>query len=256
MRKFPEGHMTRRRFGAAALSALALAGLSGTALAEERPGFFTRLWNWLFGKGEQPVEEKKKPGYYPRRLLEKNTLLPDMALGKADAPITIYEYASATCPHCADFHTNEWPLIRKEYVDTGKVRFVFREFPLDQVALAAFMLARCASGNDTKKYHALLDTIFKTQRDWAKNPREGLLKIMRMAGMDEQRFDACQKDRKLAQAIINSARNASRDFEVASTPTFFINGRKVEGRRTIEEFRKIIDAELKRAQAKAEDKAQ
>jgi protein-disulfide isomerase len=171
-----------------------------------------------------------------------------MAMGKTDAPITIYEYASATCPHCANFHINEWPLIRKEYVETGKARFVFREFPLDQVALAAFMLARCASNNEPEKYHALLDTIFKTQREWAKNPREGLMKIMRMAGMDEKRFDACLKDEKLARAIMNGARNASRDFKVASTPTFFINGRKVEGRRSIEEFRKIIDEELKRAQ--------
>ena len=247
MNKMHESGMTRRRFGALALSGVVLAVLSGTALAEEeKPGLFTRLWNWLFGKrDEQPVV---KPGYFPRRLLEKNTFLPDVALGKADAPVTIYEYASATCSHCADFHTNEWPVIKKEYVDTGKVRFVFREFPLDQVALAAFMLTRCAASNNPEKYDALMSTIFKSQREWVQAPREGLLKIMRLAGMDEERFDACLKDRKLAQAITNGARNASRDFKVASTPTFFVNGRKVEGRRTIEEFRQIIDAELKRAQ--------
>ncbi len=233
-----ENGITRRRLGAMALSALALAGLAGCS-GEERQA--------RQEKDAKGGTAASKEEYFPSRLLARSPLVPDIALGKADAPITIYEYASATCPHCADFHTNEWPLIKKEYVDTGKARFIFREFPLDQVALAAFMLVRCAAGNDPEKYHALLGTVFKTQREWAQNPREGLLKIMRMAGMDEKRFEACQGDRKLAQAIVNSARNASRDFKVASTPTFFINGRKVEGRRTIEEFRKIIDEELKRA---------
>ncbi len=203
----------------------------------------------MFAGAVDAQEQKNKPEYFPLKLLAKPYEVPDMTVGKEDAPITIHEYASATCPHCADFHINEWPLIRKEYVETGKARFVFREFPLDQVALAAFMLARCASNNDPQKYHALLDTIFKTQREWAKNPREGLMKIMRMAGMTDKQFDACLKNEKLARAIMNGARNASRDFKVQSTPTFFINGRKVEGRRRIEEFRKIIDEELKRAGA-------
>ncbi len=222
--------INRRRFGALLAGVLAVTGLSAaTAVAAE-----------------------DKPEYFPPKLLAKPYEVPDMALGKADAPVTIYEYASATCPHCADFHINEWPAIKKEYVDTGKVRFVFREFPLDQVALAAFMLTRCVAKDDNDKYHAVLGMIMKTQREWARNPRDGLMKIMRMAGMDDKQFDACLKDEKLAKAIMNGARNASRDFKVASTPTFFINGRKVTGRRTIEEFRKIIDEELKRASAKAE----
>ncbi len=195
---------------------------------------------------------EEKPEYANKALLAKEPLVRDMALGGADAPITIYEYASATCPHCADFHIHEWPEIKKEYVDTGKVRFVFREFPLDQVALAAFMLARCAAKDDPEKYHAVLGMIMKTQREWAKDPKNGLMKIMRLAGMDEKTFDACLKNEKLARAIMNSARMASRDFGIQSTPTFFINGRKVNGRRSIEEFRKIIDEELKRASAKAE----
>ena len=220
--------LNRRRFGVLAGGALLATGLSGAAMAAE-----------------------DKPEYYPLKLLAKPYEVPDMAVGNPDAPVTIYEYASATCPHCADFHVNEWPLIKKEFVETGKVRFVFREFPLDQVALAAFMLARCAAGGDVQKYQAVLDSIFKTQREWTKQPREGLMKIMRMAGMTDKQFDACLKDEKLAKAIVNGARNASRDFRVQSTPTFFINGRKVAGRRTIEEFRKIIDEALKRAGAKA-----
>jgi len=231
--KLIQGGVSRRRFGALLAGALAgMAMTSGAALAAD-----------------------EKPEYFPKKLLAKPYEVPDMALGKADAPVVIYEYASATCPHCADFHVNEWPLIKKEYVDTGKARFVFREFPLDQVALAAFMLTRCVAKGDTEKYHAVLDTVFKTQREWAKNPRDGLMKIMRMAGMDDKQFDACLKDAKLAKAIMNGARNASRDFKVASTPTFFINGRKVTGRRSIEEFRKIIDEELKRAGAGAGEKA-
>ncbi len=200
---------------------------------------------------------EEKPEYVNKALLAKEPLVKDMAIGKADAPVLMVEYASATCPHCADFHIHEWPLIKKEYVDTGKVRFVFREFPLDQVALAAFMLTRCAAKGDPEKYHAVLGMVMKTQREWAKDPKGGLMKVMRMAGMDEKAFDACLKDEKLAKAIMNSARMASRDFGIQATPTFFVNGRKVNGRRGIEEFRKIIDEELKRAGAggKAGDKA-
>ena len=192
----------------------------------------------------------EKVEYVNKALLEKNPIIEDIVLGSPDAPVTMVEYASATCPHCADFHIHELPLIKKEFVDTGKVKFIFREFPLDQVALAAFMLTRCASGGDAKKYSAVLDMVMKTQRDWAQNPKDGLMKIMRMAGLSDEAFDKCLKDEKLAKKIMNSARNASRDFRIESTPTFFINGRRVTGRRDIAEFRRIIEEELKRAGAK------
>ncbi len=188
-----------------------------------------------------------KPEYVSRGLLAKNPIIEDMVLGKDDATITMVEYASATCGHCADFHIYEWPQIKKEYVDTGKVKFIFREFPLDQVALAAFMLTRCAAGGDTKKYFAVMDMVMKTQREWVKNPKEGLQKIMRLAGLSDEQFDKCLKDEALAKKIMNSARSASQAFKVRSTPTFFINGRKIAGRMRIEDFRAVIDEELKRA---------
>jgi len=191
-----------------------------------------------------PAYAEEKPEYVNIGVLNKEPDIGDMVVGSKDAPVTIIEYASATCPHCADFHEKEWPLIKKEYVDTGKVRFIFREFPLDQLALAAFMLARCAP---KEKYFPMLGLIMKNQRTWVKNPREELLKIAKLAGMTEKDFDACLKNQKLANSIVGISKNANRDFKVESTPTFFINGRKVVGGRPIEEFRKIIDEELKKA---------
>src|SRR5947209_14674871 len=106
--------------------------------------------------------------------------LGEMALGDPQAPITVIEYASMTCPHCAHFHLTTFPELKKRYIDTGKVRFVFREFPLDPVATGAFMLARCA-GND--RYFALLDLLFHEQRQWAvNNPLPPLFNVVKQAG--------------------------------------------------------------------------
>lgn len=186
----------------------------------------------------------KKPEYVNTGVLYKQPDIGDRMLGKADAPVTIVEYASATCPHCAEFHEKTWPVIKKKYVDTGKVRFIFREFPLDQLALAAFMLMRCAPKD---KYHPMLGLIMKTQRTWVKNPKEELLKIAKLAGMTEADFNACIKNQKLANSIVGISKDASRDFGVNSTPTFFINGRRAVGDMGPDEFGKIIDEELKKA---------
>ena len=219
-----EVKLSRRRMAALLGVALVLPGVASLAVAQEQ-----------------------KAEYVNKALLEKNPIIEDIVLGSKDAPITMVEYASATCPHCADFHIHEWPVIRKDYVETGKVKFIFREFPLDQVALAAFMLTRCAAKGDAKKYEAVLDMVMKTQREWAKSPKAGLIKIMRMAGLSEEQFDKCLKDEALAKKIMNSARSGSKDFGIRSTPTFFINGRKVVGRLDIDGFRQIIDEELKKA---------
>ena len=191
--------------------------------------------------------EEKKDEHVNTAVLHKEPPIGDMALGSPDAPVTIVEYASATCPHCATFHEEVWPQLKKEFVDTGKVRFVFREFPLDQLALAAFMLTRCAG---KEKYFPMLDLVMKNQRTWVKNPREELLKIAKLAGMTEQQFDACLKNEKLAMDIVAMSKDANRLFGVDSTPTFFVNGRRVVGGHSIEEFRRIIDEELKKAQQK------
>jgi len=191
-----------------------------------------------------PLHAAGKPEYVNTGVLNKQPDIGDMALGDPKAPVTIIEYASATCPHCAEFHEKTWPSVKKDYVDTGKARFIFREFPLDQLALAAFMLMRCAP---KEKYHPMLGLIMKTQRTWVQNPKEELLKIAKLAGMKKDQFDACLKNQKLANSIVGISKDASRDFKVNSTPTFFINGRKVVGDMPFDEFRKIIDEELKKA---------
>jgi protein-disulfide isomerase len=161
----------------------------------------------------------------------------DRALGEEDAPVTVIEYASATCPHCARFHTDTFPTIKEEYIDTGKIRFVFREFPFDDLALAAFMLARCAP---EERYFPLIDVLFEEQQTWTKNPREELLKIARMAGFTPEAFDKCLADEEVAKGIIAIRTTAGEQYGVNSTPTFFVNGEVIEGNQPIERFREAI----------------
>ncbi|HFC04070.1 MAG TPA: DsbA family protein [Rhizobiales bacterium] len=166
--------------------------------------------------------------------------LGDRIIGKADAPVTIVEYASATCPHCARFHAGTFVQLKKDYIDTGKVRFIFREFPFDDLALAAFMLTRCAPED---KYFGMLDVIFERQQQWTrKNPREELLKIAKLAGFTEEDFDKCLKNEKVAKGIYEIRDRASKKFEVNSTPSFFINGKFLAGNAPIDTFKKMIDA--------------
>jgi protein-disulfide isomerase len=169
--------------------------------------------------------------------------LGDMSVGKADAPVTLIEYASMTCPHCANFHEKIYPELKKRYIDGGKVRFIFREFPLDPLAAGASMLARCA-GKD--KYFPLVETLFQKQRQWAvEKPIPPLMAIAKQAGFTEQSFNACLSDQKMLDAIEAERSRAVDKFGVDSTPTVFINGTKVKGGGTIEELAKIIDPLLK-----------
>ena len=169
--------------------------------------------------------------------------LPDQVLGAAEAPVTIVEYASMTCPHCADFHAKTYPELKKRYIDTGKVRFIFREFPLDPLAAAGFMLARCA-GDD--KYYPMIETLFSQQKTWAvQKPLPPLLAIAKQAGFTQQSFDQCLANQKLLDDIEKSRERASSKFGVNSTPTFFINGEKVAGALSIDELEKKIQPLLK-----------
>lgn len=154
--------------------------------------------------------------------------LPDMWMGKADAPVTVIEYASMTCPHCADFHKDTYPELKSKYIDTGKVRFVLREFPLDPLATAGFMLARCIGAD---KRNAMIDLLFDQQKNWAfvDKPLEGLMNVVKQTGMTKEAFDACLKDQKLYNQVTQMRDIASRKFDVKATPTFFINGKKIEG---------------------------
>jgi protein-disulfide isomerase len=175
--------------------------------------------------------------------LAKPGLDGDVALGSDKAPVTIIEYASITCPHCAHFSTTNFPELQKRYIDTGKVRFIFREFPLDSLAAAGFLLARCA-GKD--KFMPVVEALFATQREWmVEKPIEPLLKIAERAGFTEDSFKQCLRNRKLLDDIRDVQGRAASKLGVDTTPTFFVNGEKLVGDVPIDELAKVIDAHLK-----------
>ena len=165
--------------------------------------------------------------------------LGDRSLGKDDAPVTIVEYASMTCPHCAHFHEATYPELKKRYIDTGKVRFIFREFPLDTLAAGDSILARCA---DKDQFYPLIETLFQQQRQWAvEKPIPQLMALAKQAGMSEQKFNACLSDQKMLDAMQAEQKRATDKFGVNSTPTLFVNGKKQVGGVTIEDLAKVID---------------
>ncbi len=169
--------------------------------------------------------------------LLKPPSLGDMALGADEgAKVTIVEYASATCPHCAAFHNDAWKKLKAEYVDTKKIRFIFREFPTNDAALAAFMIARAAP---KESYFPLMDVFFATLDTWAKSPAEGLLNIAKQAGFTQAKFDETLKNEALAKGIME-IRDGGVTFGVEGTPTFFLNGEKFAGR-DFAEFKAAID---------------
>jgi len=176
----------------------------------------------------------------------KPVSLPDMALGPKDAAVTITEYASMTCPHCAAFTEQVFPKIKEAFIDTGKIRFVFREFPLDIKAAAGSMLARCIAKDDSAKYFAVNDLLFKTQNDWVlKDTAASLTRIGKQAGLTQEAVEACLKDQALLDKIAADQKFANEVLKVNSTPTFFINGEMLKGETSFEEFSKKITPLLK-----------
>jgi protein-disulfide isomerase len=166
-------------------------------------------------------------------LMQPNPL-GEMAIGDANAPITVIEYASMTCPHCAHFSETTFPELKKKYIDTGKVRFIFREFPLDQLAAAGFILARCA-GRD--KYFPLIETLFAQQKDWVvQRPLAPLTAIAKQAGLSQEAFEACLDNRQLLEGMEKVRNQAAEKFGVNATPTFFVNGKRLSGALSIEEL--------------------
>ena len=180
------------------------------------------------------------PAKFPLDEMMAPQALPDIVQGKADAPVTIVEYASMTCPHCAHFHATVYPWLVKTYVDTGKVKFILREFPLDPLAAAAFMLARCEG---PEKRNAVTDLLFDQQQSWAYSdkPLEGLRNALRLTGMSQDQFDACLKNQKLQDNVYAVSDQGSKKFGVSATPTFFVNGEKVTGEVTEQSLAKILD---------------
>ena len=209
--------LDRRTF--VAIGAVAAAGIGGFA-------YFGRGGDNLMGVPGIPAANAAGTDLSD---LSQPPRLGEMVLGSADAPVTIIEYASATCPHCARFHEGTFKQIKTEFIDTGKVKFIFREFPFDDLALAAFMLARCAPDS---KYFPMLDVLFEQQKVWTgSKPRDELLKIAKLAGFTEDSFEACLKNEDIAKGIRAIMDKARTSYGVVSTPSFFINGKKLDGKR-------------------------
>jgi len=165
----------------------------------------------------------------------------DRVLGKADAPITIFEYASLTCPHCAEFDVETLPKVKSEWIDTGKAKLIFRDYPLDQVALRAAMLVRCAPPDHA---YAFIDALFHDQANWvmASDQREALGRLARLGGIGPDQFDQCMSDQKLADSVVAERLVATDQYGVDSTPTFFINGTKVVGAQPYDAFAQALAA--------------
>jgi protein-disulfide isomerase len=225
--------MTRRALlGGVAVTALCLALPLGAsqAFAQEMPE----------SQGNVDMAAALKPG-----------TLPEMMLGDEKAPIQVIEYMSMTCPHCANFHNKTFDAIKTKYVDTGKVRFIIREFPFDPVATAAFMLAR-SNPQDPKQlatpqqYFAMVSMLFKQQRAWAapadNNVRNALLQSVKLAGYSQQTFEACLTNQKLLDDVNATAKRGADEFGVNSTPTFLINGKKYSGDMSVESMSKLFDS--------------
>jgi len=180
----------------------------------------------------------------PDTAFEKELLVPgplgDMAQGDPMAPVTVIEYASLTCNHCADFNNNVKPKLAEQYIETGKVYYILRDFPFDPIATAAFMLSHCAG---EERYYGFIDVLFKQQTQWAftQTPMEDLKAIARQGGFSEERFDQCMKDERIFDHVKDVATRGANTFGVRSTPTFFINGEKVEGALPWAEFEPLIE---------------
>jgi protein-disulfide isomerase len=215
--------ITRRHF----LAGTAALALGSTALS----ALDLRLIDNAFAQSPSPAD------------LAVQGPLGDMVLGKDDAPVTIIEYASMTCSHCATFHNTTYPALKSKYIDTGKVKYILREFPLDPLAAGAFMLARCA-GKD--KYYPMVEVLFQKQKDWVvQKPIEPLMALAKQAGFTEESFNSCLQDQKMLEGIEQVRTRASEKLGVNSTPTFFINGKVHRGSLTIEELEKQIAPLLK-----------
>jgi protein-disulfide isomerase len=188
-----------------------------------------------------PAQTAQVPAGQPRTT---EAMLQDRVLGNPDAPVTIIEYASMTCPHCASFHAGTLPELKKRYVDTGKAKLIFRDFPLDAVALRASMLARCAPA---ERYYGVLDVLFRSQDGWsrAQDPLQALAQTGRLAGVGQQEFEACMANQDLLNGVVNIRLEGERRFKVESTPTFVIRRgdreERIGGAQPIERFAEAID---------------
>lgn len=180
----------------------------------------------------------------PVTQVPRDGMSPDMVLGDPKAPVTIIEYSSLTCPHCAAFHRETLPKIKEQFIATGKAKLIFRDFPFENLGLGASMLARCVP-ND--RYFSFLDTLFSTQQQWAysKNPLGALQGLGKLAGVPDDRFQACMTDQKMMDGIKAKQAEGQKQFGVDSTPTFIINGEKISGNQPFDNFAQAINKAAK-----------
>ncbi|MDB5522445.1 MAG: hypothetical protein JWM58_208 [Rhizobium sp.] len=223
------------------LAALAIAGfgavLTGTANAEDT----TATDKIETAATTTDVKVPAAEGTVDVAKLMEAGPLPEMSIGKDDAKVTIIEYMSMTCPHCARFHTTVFDAIKEKYVDSGKVKFVLREFPLDSRATAAIMLARCAAKD---QYFPMVSALFRAQGTWAtaEDGRAALLQMSKLAGFTQETFEACLTNQKLLDDVVATREKGAKDYGVDSTPTFFVNGSRYTGEMGVAEMSAIIDA--------------
>lgn len=206
------------------------------------------LYQWQSGpRPSAPAGRSAAPTATAEEITRaKAVAVDDFTLGKADAPVTMIEYASLTCPHCAEFHNNVLPRIKAGYIDTGKLRMVFRDFPLDQAALAAAQVARCAGAD---RHFGMLDLFFKRQETWAgaADPIGAMARLAGMAGMTEADVQACLKNESIEKAVLDQRLLSEKVFDIEATPSFIINGVKHSGAMTFEEFKKVVDPLIAKA---------
>ncbi len=210
------------------LAAAGMAGATALFLASCGEDAGDQATKQPAGTTDVPIADLMKPGS-----------LSELTLGKPDAKVTIVEYASMTCSHCSRFHNEVFPELKKKYIETGQVYFIMREFPLDNRAAAASMLARCA-GDD--KTFPLISILFERQKDWAyvkESPKVALFNIAKQVGFNNESFEKCLTDQKLLDGINATRQRAADVFGVSSTPTFFINGNKLKGAQ-LEDFEKVL----------------
>lgn len=167
----------------------------------------------------------------------------EMSIGSKDAPVVLHEYSSLTCPHCAAFHADTLPLIKKEYVDTGKVRIVYHDFPLDNTALSAMMIVRCSGPERNVDFFNML---YETQTDWSRssNPLGALVALARFYGMDGTDVQSCLGNQGIIDAIMAARASATDIYNIQSTPTFILDGEKIEGAQSFDAFKDHLDKAL------------
>jgi len=172
--------------------------------------------------------------------------LPDMSLGSPNAPVTIIEYSSMTCSHCAIFEQNTFPMIKSRYIDTGQVRFVFREFPIDNNAIGASMMARCIGNDDPARYFGAVDSLFRQEDQLVNNAMNTLKWIGSQSGLSDTEINNCLNDQDLYQKLDADRKIAADLVKIDQAPTFFINGRKYLGNMPADQMDGIIRSALRR----------